>query len=100
MWQKKQFICSDSESRNYRNVSPSECSNCIQASSVSDFFDPSFRPMMKQMDVWGSRPIPGRDWGASCRCDDYIIQEMLYQLERDCDSAGEFAVVSCVVLAL
>lgn len=33
---------------------------------------------------WGSRPLKGRDWGVSVRCNQKVIKELFEKLERRC----------------
>ena len=44
---------------------------------------------MKQDDGWGSRPIQGRDWGATCRCEEPILEAFFSRLEESCQAAGK-----------
>lgn len=45
------------------------------------------RPLMEDYG-WGSRPVPGRDWGSSCRCDASILRELTARLETSCQLEG------------
>jgi len=39
-------------------------------------------PMPKRSSgLWGSRPMPGKDWGKSAKCDDFVITRLLKSLE-------------------
>ncbi len=37
---------------------------------------------------WGSRPVPGKDWGQSEKCDDQVICFLSSELEEACSSMG------------
>ena len=49
---------------------------------------PQHRPQIKPDEGWGSRPIPGKDWGTSTLCEDAIVDELLERVEEACRLAG------------
>jgi len=44
--------------------------------------------MPKQDDGWGSRPVPGRDWGTSTRCNEASLKTLLELVEKSTLEAG------------
>lgn len=40
---------------------------------------------------WGSRPIPGKDWGQSERCDSKVIDVLTVRLDETCSCMGSFS---------
>ena len=46
-----------------------------------------FRPMNNTYG-WGSQPIPGRDWGTSCRCDEEVMTTLRTRLQVGVKAAG------------
>lgn len=64
-----------------------------------------FRPLMKQDIGWGSRPVKGRDWGNSFKCNDIVIETLVAQFEEAGRVAGtstrDYEVLSsCCILYL
>ena len=39
---------------------------------------------------WGSRPVPGRDWGSSERCDSNVIERMYVMFENSSSNVSNF----------
>jgi hypothetical protein len=49
-----------------------------------------FSPLpAKEVETWGSRPIEGRDWGISERCDPVLLEIMEEQQCAVCEEAGK-----------
>ncbi len=64
---------------NHYAISPAI--RCIPNAALS--FDCAETPMPKgNPRAWGSRPIEGKDWGVSIRCDDDIIQCLTTTLQK------------------
>lgn len=54
-------------------------------------------PMIQDNVKWGARPIQGRDWGASCKCESHAIHELWRQFKESCEAAGKFVLTILIL---
>lgn len=52
--------------------------------AICSNFDFVATPLTNEPEGWGSRPIAGKDWGASEACDDIVVGKMLSQFTSEC----------------
>jgi len=62
------------------------CNEHNQQITCAKSFDVVETPMIKQQEVWGSRPIPGKDWGVSMRCCTEILGILVSRYEEEIEA--------------